>query len=98
MMRKIVLSKGQHAIVDDEVFFELNRHKWHVHGRKYFYVTRQIDKGFGQGVVQILMDKQIMGCELEPHKRVFHLNGDSLDHRHGNLVVCEKPTKRSNKA
>jgi hypothetical protein len=41
-MRKIKLTQGQFALVDNEMFLVLNQFKWHAHKNKGFRVVRNI--------------------------------------------------------
>lgn len=73
-MKKIPLSQGLFALVDDD--FELI-HKWHVSRARYTaYAIRRDKKN------HVLMHREIMGF---PDSFVDHINGNGLDNRKENL-------------
>lgn len=72
-MKKIALTKGKYAIVDDEDFEWLNQFKWA--GDKY--ATR---------VTSVRMHTLIMNPPKG--KVVDYINGDSLDNRRCNLRIA----------
>ena len=82
-MKKILLTQGKCAIVDDSVYKELNEYMWYAlydKGPKSFYAVRM------DGVSNIRMHRIIM-----PESEglvVDHINGDTLDNRVDNLRVC----------
>lgn len=79
-MREVRLTKGFVAIVDDEDFELVNKHKWHVlvfkDGRKYATRTIRID---GRRTSQY-MHSLITGFKL-----VDHINLDGLNNQRSNL-------------
>jgi len=77
-MRKIPLTNGGDAIVDDEDYYCLSTYRWQQHSNGYASrCTRE---------KTILMHRYIMG---EPDgKWVHHINENKLDNRKDNLVVC----------
>lgn len=91
-MKKIQLSKGKFAIVDDEDFEWLNQWKWHTSGSEVskFYAARDVYPGRtsdGKRIhKRIYMHKQIMEF---PRDEVDHINGDSLDNRKENLRITD---------
>lgn len=83
----IPLSGGRSAIVDIEDFHRLKRYKWHYHrfGNTY-YAARVVyskNKSF-----HVYMHRQVTHCPKA--KTVHHLNGNGLDNRRSNLLVCTK--------
>ncbi len=79
-MKKIPLTKGRVALVDDEDFEELSKHKW-CWG----------DRGGAQrkthgGSVFVAMHRVIMNAPKG--KVVDHINGDRSDNRRSNLRIC----------
>src|ERR1051325_6561101 len=93
-MKKIKLTRGKYAIVDDEDYGSLSKFKWCAHqptkSREIYYASRRyrLEKGHYPFV---LMHRQIMN----PPKGyvVDHINGDSLDNRRVNLRIV---TQREN--
>lgn len=88
-MKKIELTRGQMAIVDDEDFDELNKYKWFAAWNsctKSFYATRQIRCGSRQRALR--MNRVILGLEFGDKRQGDHVNLDTLDNRKGNLRVA----------
>jgi len=83
-MKKIPLSQGEFALVDDEDYPEITKHKWSydVRPNGKVYVTRQIWKGHRK----IYLHRELMGAI--PGQEVDHINGDGLDCRRRNLRLC----------
>lgn len=85
-MKKIKLSRGKFAIVDDEDFDWLNQWNWHA-GKSYysqnnFYASRKIgDKKICQ--FSIFMHRLIMN--FPKGLVVDHIDGDGLNNRKSNL-------------
>lgn len=75
-MKEIKLTKGKVALVDDEDFDLLNRHKWSCQVGTSYAGRREKNK-------IIYMHRQI----VIPRKGlvVDHINGDGLDNRRSNL-------------
>ena len=80
MSKIIALTQGKEAIVDDEDYKELSRHKWcydgeYASGRTAFSNHKKIR-----------MHQEIMRT---PHGMYTdHINGDKLDNRRENLRIC----------
>ena len=87
-MRKIKLTKGLFALVDDEDYEALSMHKWQAshesRGTKHYAV--RFVKRDGRNV-KIRMHREIMGLNKESPLVVDHLDGDGLDNRKCNLEV-----------
>lgn len=92
-MKRITLTQGQFAIVDDEDYKRLNQVKWHARwspGTQSFYAQRtNVDGG---GRVVNYMHREVLG--LAPGAmEVDHENHDTLDNRRQNLKAV---TSREN--
>lgn len=80
MAKQIPLSRGMSALVDDEDFERLSKHKWWaLDGRGRFYAAR----GGGVGKT-ILMHREVCPTTQE----VDHADGDSLNNTRANLRPC----------
>lgn len=86
-MKKIRLTGGLYALVDDQDFEKLSRYRWRVNAQGYA-VRREytrISKGVRHGK-DIRMHRQIMD---EPEGlEVDHKNGNGLDNQRPNLRVA----------
>jgi len=85
-MKKIKLTQGQFAIVDDDIYEELNQYKWHARkGRSTFYAGRSISAQGKQILIQ--MHRQILGLT---DSKIFcdHINNNGLCNLKYNLRVC----------
>lgn len=91
-MKKIQLSQGYVALVDDEDFDKISRHSWHadvVKDGSRIYARTSI--GLGKGKKKnIRLHRFIM--EPKPKEIVDHINGNSstLDCRRENLRIVNK--------
>lgn len=83
MARKIQLTQGKSALVDDKDYEWLMQWKWCVStGYAYRgFGTRKNSKG-------ILMHREIL--KPKPHRFVDHINGNGFDNRRNNLRVCSR--------
>lgn len=88
--RLIPLSKGAFAVVDEEDFNELSKHKWHLNNG---YAMRTIRVNGKPSMV--LMHREILKtpCGLFTD----HVNEDKLDNRKSNLRMCNKPQNMHNR-
>jgi hypothetical protein len=92
-MKKIELTQGEFALVDDEDFEELNKHKWHAHKEGgIFYAVRRVpcsSKGS-----KVRMHRQIMrvsyGIILD------HIDGNGLNNQKSNLRICTTSQNQMN--
>ena len=81
-MRKIKLTQGKYALVDDEDFDRVNQFKWWAikSPSNNWRAVRQKNR------LNIYMHKFILG--ENSFKIIDHINGDSLDNRKSNLRYC----------
>jgi hypothetical protein len=91
-MKKIPLTQGQFALVDDEDFDWLMQWKWHAHQdsttRKSSTCKFRVERTqrvHGK-VKTIVLARQIM--EFPLGKQIDHVNLDPLDNRRSNLRIC----------
>lgn len=97
-MKKIPLTKGKFAFVDDEDFETLHQYNWCMQGD---YAARWKSRRAGeQGGSQVFyMHRVIMGIgDRSGDKReVDHINGNKLDNRKDNLRICSHAQNAANK-
>lgn len=81
-MREIKLTQGKFALVDDEDYEKVNRHKWYYH--KEGYARRNSSRHDGKQKVLFMHNLIIDVPEgLYPD----HRNGNGLDNRKENLRI-----------
>ena len=83
-MKEIQLTQNQIALVDDDMYEELNRHKWFAYKPwNTFYVHRNSPTINGKRHI-IKMHHEIMGMPPKGYE-VDHENGSGLDNQRHNL-------------
>jgi hypothetical protein len=95
-MKKIALTQGKFALVDDEDFEKLSKFKWiykknRSKGNYNEYVYRHTSRN-NYIRKQIYLHHEIMG-----HGIIDHINGDGLDNRKENLRFSSKSQNQWNK-
>lgn len=99
MSKRIKLTQGQYAIVDDEDFDELNKHKWYAqyaHCIKGYYAVRHIRfKNGKQRQKLIQMHRVIMNAPKG--MQVDHKNHNTLDNCKQNLRICNHSQNQHNR-
>ena len=90
-MKLIPLTKGKHAIVDDEDFEYLNQWKWHF--AKGYSVRRLTKDGGKQGRIYMhrVVNKTPDGLHTD------HRNANKLDNRKNNLRDCTNSQNQMNR-
>ena len=91
-MKKIKLTQGKFALVDDNDFERLNQFKWCAAGNNknnYFYAIRTIAKK------NIGMHRVILNA-VESIYHVDHIDGDTLNNQKSNLRLCTNSENRRN--
>ena len=92
-MKKIKLTKGKYALVDNKDFNFLNQWKWHLSDSGG--VVRVIGSVKNKNRKNVWMHRLI----LSPHNnmQVDHINHNRLDNRRKNLRVCTQSENNQNK-
>ena len=88
-MKQIPLTQGQFAIVDDEDFEWLNRHKWYAHWSrtaKSYYAVRSSKRINGKQY-NISMAREILGLKHGDKRQADHINHNTLNNRRLNLRI-----------
>jgi len=98
-MKRIPLTQGQYAIVDDWNYERLSKYGWISHWRnstRSFYVVRassRLDDVSGKQNT-IYMHREILGLKKGDKRQVDHINHDTLDNREGNLrIITDQKNK-----
>lgn len=85
-MKKIPLTQGQFAIVDDEDYEALSKVKWYASKTpNTYYANRCKEKRDGKQI-KVPMHRQILNAPS--NLIVDHINHDGLDNRRENLRLC----------
>ena len=93
-MKKIKLTQGKVALVDDEDFEELSQSKWYAHkNRNIYYAVRTYPSIDGKQHT-IHMHRVIL--KTPAGLQTDHSNGDGLDNRKENLRVATRSENQWN--
>jgi len=84
-MKRIPLSRGQYALVDDEDYEKVNKYKWNAVPNNKTYRASSRCTGNGKN---IRMHRFIMNAPK--NMDVDHINHDTLDNRKCNLRICTR--------
>lgn len=89
-MKKIKLSKGQFALVDDEDFNYLNQFRWHavLKPNGVYYACRGIWNRESKNGTTISMHRTIMDILNDKNITVDHIDHDGLNNQKSNLRLC----------
>lgn len=86
-MKTIPLTQGKFALVDDEDFEELNKHKWYTRETfNIWYAVRAIWQGVNKNVKSISMHRFIM--KTPKNMQTDHIDGNGLNNQRNNLRIC----------
>lgn len=92
MSREIKLTQGKVAIVDDEDYEQVSKHKWYFTGG---YARRDVVRIIRSRVYLHLVIAKRMGLSGEDD--VDHINGDKLDNRRSNLRDATRTQNNCNR-
>lgn len=92
-MKKIPLTQGKFAIVDDADYERLSKWKWRADFKGYAVRERRLRDGVGGRTIR--MHREIM--EPAEGLQVEHINGDKADNRRENLRVCTRAENARNR-
>jgi hypothetical protein len=93
-MKKISLSRGKQAIVDNDDFEKLSKYNWYLNEnaeRTKVYAMRTRLKNDDKSLkgTKVYMHRIVMNVKLS-HISVKHKNGNTLDNRKENLIVVKR--------
>lgn len=83
-MKKIPLTQGKFALIDDEDYKLISKYKWHYHSG---YAARTLKT--------IRMHRVILNAK--PEEEIDHINRNTLDNRRQNLRIASKSQNAHNK-
>ena len=87
---------GNYALVDDEDYECINKHRWHVHSVSNLLYARRTEKSGGV-VARVLMHRQIMSPSSS---LVFcdHIDGSGLNNQRSNIRESSHSQNQRNRA
>jgi len=91
MSKKIKLSQGKYAIIDDCDYDQISQNKW---SYNCGYAVRAVK----DGKKRTLMRMHVQIAKPLENERVYHINGDNLDNRRENLRLVSKAKNTSENA
>lgn len=95
-MKKIPLTRGKYALVDNEDFEYLNQWKWYCNsGRACRTVSLPGDCAKKRNRKVVYMHRLIMNDPK--NMEVDHINSDPLDNRKSNLRICKMSDNKKNR-
>lgn len=93
-MKKIPLTQGHFAIVDDADYEWLNQWKWRAKKAAYLSYAARSVRVNGK-TETVYMHRLIMDCPKG--KEVDHANRVTFDNRRDNLRICERSENQKNR-
>lgn len=96
-MKKITLTQGKFAIIDDEYFELVSRYKWkcdkghNLNYARHIYWDKKLKK-----YKSILMHRLIMKL-IDPKIHIDHVDNDGLNNQKSNLRICTVSQNAMNK-
>lgn len=95
-MKFIPLTQGRIAIVDDEDFDEIRKHKWCAMKRRYgnYAAIRHIYNPHTQKLRTIYMHRQLMSCPQG--LQVDHRDHNQFNNQRTNLRICTRSQNNMN--
>lgn len=94
-MKEIPLTQGKVALVDDEDFYWLSRHKWCSHtSRKYSYGMRSLPIAGSKNNKALWMHRCIVACPIGFD--VDHIDGNGLNNQKSNLRIAKRAGNSAN--
>ena len=91
MAKRVPLTKGKYALVDDSDYDRIMQHKWFIN--RSGYAIRHV--WTGERNVTEHMHRVVIGSACEGLD-VDHINGDPLDNRRSNLRVATRSQNMAN--
>lgn len=94
-MKKIPLTQGKFALVDDENYDWLMQYKWCAQKRRNtFYAATTIKLGKNQWT-SLRMHQLIINQKLNKNEEIHHINGNGLDNCAHNLEILTRSHHRA---
>ena len=97
-MKRIPLSQGQYAIVDDKVYVKLSKYKWYALWYKHtqsYYAVRNIRIPNGKRTTEC-MHRRILGLKHGDNRQGDHIDHNTLDNRRSNIRIVTPSENHQN--
>jgi hypothetical protein len=96
-VKTIQLTQGKVALVDDEDYEQLSKHKWHAHkGVSTWYARRNEPTGL-ESPKQRKISMHMLLAGTPPGMETDHVDGDGLNNQRRNLRVADKRMQAHNR-
>jgi len=96
-MKRIPLTQGKFAIVDDKNYEWLNQWKWYALKVGNTYYAARYGGGGHENPIVILMHRQILGLRKGDNNQTDHRNHNGLDNHKVNLRLCNCSQNAANR-
>jgi hypothetical protein len=93
-MKRIPLTQGQFALVDDDDFERVNQYKWQAQWSPHTHSFSAVRRDYKDDPKRVEMNRFILNAP--PDKKVDHRNRDRLDNRKENLRACTSSQNNAN--
>lgn len=94
-MKKISLTQGYFALVDDEDYPKVSQFKWCAHIIRNKYVYAETRTRVGQKYKTISMHRMIMNCPTD--MQIDHIDHNTLNNQKSNLRICTDSQNQMNR-
>lgn len=96
-MKKIKLTQGYFALIDNDDYEKVTQYEWHIQRKKQNkkYAVAGIGTGIKYKRTTLRMHRLIMNAPM--HMQVDHINGNGLDNRKSNLRLTTNQMNQANK-
>jgi hypothetical protein len=95
-VKYIELTQNQIAIVDADLFEDLNKYKWYADRDCNTFYARRTYRNKDGKICRDRMHRVILGID-DPKLLVDHINGNGLDNRRSNLRIVNQTQNRYNR-
>ena len=98
IIKYIELTQNQIAIVDADVFEELNKYKWYADRDGNTFYARRAYTDENGNLHRIRMHREILNVLNNAAIKIDHINGNGLDNRRSNLRYATDAENRYNRS
>jgi hypothetical protein len=95
-MKKIPLTKGQVALVDDEDYEQLIAHKWYYGRGKDRHTGYAHRKQYANGKSMVLLMHRVILGPIPDGMEVDHIDHDGINNTRQNLRICTHTQNQQN--